>query len=230
MSFDRLQEGYSSVAKGFIRQRRNLIVTSLILIVAQYANVEIEQLNFFGNVAKLSRTIPLTLLVWIVFVYFLLRYIQYFHDLDDKSLSNTIGFRFHQTLNGALVRRYAAAYEEAASKFAEAPIAEKVPPQVSVHRMSTFGCAGTVSYYVKIKSDLGEIITKQIGHESFHLLFKDVVALRVGTFIESVVLYRFFTEYYLPLVLAAIAALSPVWTPLFDVMFRPSTSWLNEDV
>lgn len=69
---------------GFIRQRRNLIVISLVTLFAQYADVTLSQLNVFGNVITIGHPIAIRAVLWIAWFYWLVRYFVYYHDVGDK--------------------------------------------------------------------------------------------------------------------------------------------------
>lgn len=79
------KEGYvalesSEIREGFIRQRRNLIVISLLLLFSQFSGgLLLKELNVFGNKTTLTNPIELETLLWFGFYYLLLRYYQYFH-------------------------------------------------------------------------------------------------------------------------------------------------------
>lgn len=72
------------VRQGFVRQRRNLIGISLVLLLYERLGIVIETINIFGNIARISNPSSLLVLLWIAWIYFLVRYYQYFRDVGDK--------------------------------------------------------------------------------------------------------------------------------------------------
>ena len=71
--------------ESFIRQRRNLLVTGIILFLISFAGIEIdENLAIFGNKFTIIDPIVIYICVWLMLFYFLLRYIPYFFDLEAE--------------------------------------------------------------------------------------------------------------------------------------------------
>jgi hypothetical protein len=73
---------------GFIRQRRNLILASLVLAFAQGAHLTILKLSFFGAEGTIDApvsTVPFLLVLWL---YFLWRYWQAFNAVGRKPTMN----------------------------------------------------------------------------------------------------------------------------------------------
>ena len=60
------------MTEGFLRQRRNLILSSLILFFVYYAEVEIEKLSFFGVELKdFGNPEAAVEGIWLIYGYFL---------------------------------------------------------------------------------------------------------------------------------------------------------------
>ena len=73
--------------EAFIRQRRNLLLTSIIVFLINFAGIEIaEQVTIFSTKFTVNNPIVIYISSWIILFYFLLRYIQYYNELnyDDK--------------------------------------------------------------------------------------------------------------------------------------------------
>lgn len=70
--------------QGFVRQRRNLMIVSLVLLFVEAAELTINEVNVFGNRLVLKNPAIVTYALWIGFAYWLWRYSVYFHDLGDK--------------------------------------------------------------------------------------------------------------------------------------------------
>jgi len=69
--------------EAFIRQRRNLLLTSIIVFLINFAGIEIgEQTTIFGTRFTVNNPIVIYISSWIILFYFLLRYIQYYNELD----------------------------------------------------------------------------------------------------------------------------------------------------
>ncbi len=76
------------MSEGLVRQRRNLISVSCILIFLKFAGVEISKLTFLGmDFGKLGNPSALYLVIWVFYWYFLSRYYQYFSQEGRGRLS-----------------------------------------------------------------------------------------------------------------------------------------------
>ena len=71
--------------EAFIRQRRNLLLTSAIVFLINFAAIEIDkQIIFFGTKLTINNPIVIYISIWIILFYFLIRYIQYYNELDPN--------------------------------------------------------------------------------------------------------------------------------------------------
>lgn len=80
-----------SMESGLLRQRRNLISISSILIVYDFADIKIEQVGWMGNSIEVGNPAALSLIIWIVWLYFLLRYYQYWSSEKDAKVLDDLG-------------------------------------------------------------------------------------------------------------------------------------------
>lgn len=69
---------------GFVRQRRNLILVSLVLLFAQLHSVTFLKFSLFGTDLGIEKPVNPELYIWIAFFYLLWRYYVYFHDEGEK--------------------------------------------------------------------------------------------------------------------------------------------------
>src|SRR5688572_4338476 len=74
----------SDVRAGFVRQRRNLNVTSLGLVLLVTAGISLKEISILGNTFELKRPEALPAAFWLAWAYFLVRYYQYLRDLQDS--------------------------------------------------------------------------------------------------------------------------------------------------
>ena len=71
--------------EAFIRQRRNLLVTSLIVFLISYSGIELSnQVIIFGTKFNIQNPLVIYFTIWMMLFYFLLRYIQYFNELNSE--------------------------------------------------------------------------------------------------------------------------------------------------
>lgn len=71
---------------GLLRQRRNLISISSVLIVYDFAEIKIKQVGWMGTSIEVGNPTALSLIVWIVWFYFFLRYYQYWASEKDANV------------------------------------------------------------------------------------------------------------------------------------------------
>lgn len=82
------------MGEGLLRQRRNLIITSVLLWVMKYGGVTFTKFSFVGFDIQFKNPNVLILSIWISFAYFLFRYYQYFSDEGIKKLQNVFIIAF----------------------------------------------------------------------------------------------------------------------------------------
>lgn len=74
----------NALQEGFIRQRRNLMVISLILLFAETSKLSLHKLNVFGNELAIDNPMTVNVALWIAFGYWLWRYYSYFNVIGEK--------------------------------------------------------------------------------------------------------------------------------------------------
>ena len=72
---------------GLLRQRRNLMVTSLIIILLSFGGVKIEEVGALGTKLVFQRKDALYLGIWVIYAYFFFRYYQYVREEPDLGIS-----------------------------------------------------------------------------------------------------------------------------------------------
>ena len=81
---------------GLLRQRRNLIITCVLLWVMKYGGVSFSKFSLAGFDIVFKNPNVLILSIWIAFAYFLCRYYQYFSDEGIDKLQRIFGEAFEQ--------------------------------------------------------------------------------------------------------------------------------------
>lgn len=79
----------NEIRDGFIRQRKNLIAISLLLVFAETSGIEINKINLLGNEVSLKNSNIVYIVLWVALFYWFVRYYQYFRDLNDKGFKTT---------------------------------------------------------------------------------------------------------------------------------------------
>jgi hypothetical protein len=66
----------------FFKQRRNLLIISLVLFIISFAEINFQNLSFGGAKVQIGNPIVIYILIYIVFIYMFIRYIHYYGELD----------------------------------------------------------------------------------------------------------------------------------------------------
>lgn len=62
------------IYEGFVRQRRNLMVMSVVLLLVESADVRFSELNLLGTKFTIENPDVINLGLWVAFLYWLYRY------------------------------------------------------------------------------------------------------------------------------------------------------------
>lgn len=80
---------------GLLRQRRNLILVSSVLLLFDFANVTVTKVSVMGTELLVGNAKVLIYFAWAIWGYFLLRYYQYLHEEKDLGISAGIKSQFN---------------------------------------------------------------------------------------------------------------------------------------
>jgi len=83
------------VADNLLRQRRNLVVLSSLLVVFNFSDITITKVSILGTELLVGDPTRLAIFVWVAWAYFLVRYYQYWREIPDKSLVKSFLGRFN---------------------------------------------------------------------------------------------------------------------------------------
>jgi len=83
------------IRESFVRQRRSLIAVSLVLLFYLTSGLQIKSVNVFGTDLVITSPLKIAIVMWVCWIYFLLRYYQYFRDTPDKGFAIAYGARMH---------------------------------------------------------------------------------------------------------------------------------------
>lgn len=70
----------TDMSAGMLRQRRNLLGISVFMPIYLYSGAKMYKISFLGNEAKIENPEIITYSLIAMFLYFLLRYYQYFNE------------------------------------------------------------------------------------------------------------------------------------------------------
>lgn len=170
-----------------LRQRRNLLVTSLVLITIKLAGAQItNKLSISGAEITFSQPERIILGVWILWFYFVLRYLQYLHDEPDFGIRKTMALRIQAWFN-------------------------KIPREANDQEDRTVKWTSLLCWTLSKPEWPGGRPQETIIPVKWHLRF----SLTVGAFVYTAIRTPRFTDYVLPLVIAALPPAITVWDLLY---------------
>jgi len=193
----------SDIAEGFVRQRRNLIVMSVVVFFAQYVGLDFKTISFLGNTADITDTGSVMSFLWILLVYWLARYIGYFYDLGDKDIKAALYRRRTMLIGRAFLNK-------SVPRLARNELEGKYPLLASKkvrHKVTVSGATPTLWSLFSLEVDKRYLIKSlDSGAENrfsitTEIPFIKVVILNIWTLLGIIFLTRLFTEYLLPFVL-----------------------------
>lgn len=182
--------------ESFFKQRKNLIACALLVSFINVAGGELKKLNLLGNEIVFSnpRVIPIAL--GISLVYFLIRYVQYAHDVHDKGFRTRFLERASKHMERYLLKRQ---FQDEASEF-------RNPYQdihdVKVHQFIIWDeNIASNNAFMSICGVQGGVIVEDT------LMFSHVEVVRpfLLGFLYIIFRTRLATDYLFPLFLAAFA-------------------------
>lgn len=198
------------IREGFVRQRRSLIAVSLALLFYQTTGVVVERLSLFGNEVVLRDPSAASIVLWVAWVYFLVRYYQHFHDTPSKGL-----WAAHHDRLQMHVKRLASAQFEKECRAEQAR--GELSGQIDFTRIdpSVMGRKGG-AWEIRVRAP-----KLKPGANPSHPNPQHEVLIRVGgsplrlaqirASLHAAFHTRFLTEYYLPFVVAAVPPAFMLW-------------------
>lgn len=113
-----------SMNEGFIRQRRNLMISSIGLFLVSIGGITLDKkMSLMGAELHIANSLILYISLWGMYIYFFVRYFQYYLEIDDNlkdywikdhvdgsniitnerfslfgGIANLIGYLFHKVL------------------------------------------------------------------------------------------------------------------------------------
>ena len=76
--------------EAFVRQRRNLIIVSLVILFSEAIELKVEKVSAFGNEVLIGQPQTVTTALWVAAMYWLIRFYQYSRATHKGSLKNII--------------------------------------------------------------------------------------------------------------------------------------------
>lgn len=79
-----------AIRSGFERQRRNLILLGAAISFVELTGVKFEKINILGNEAVINQPDAIVMTMWLLLLYWLVRFLNYFHDLGDTGYKDDL--------------------------------------------------------------------------------------------------------------------------------------------
>ena len=120
---------------GFCRQRRNLMLISIALLLIHAADLKFTTINIFGNKATFQNQTIIHTALWIAWAYWLLRYHQYSRDIGDKGYEKTFKIRLNKKAEKAAQKKVKKSNEW--HRIKEASLEKKGGPPIAKDYITT---------------------------------------------------------------------------------------------
>jgi hypothetical protein len=196
---------------GFVRQRRNLMIVSLVLLFSEVADLQIEKLSAFGNELVIGKPYAINAALWVAGFYWLLRFYQYSRPKIAAMLLNTIHPYIQQNALPEGVKLLRAAHPEYLEPFENVP----ADPELSV---SNWTFRGHQPKYVDLQIELQKVASDgtnasvhRLGAHEVRIEGWALRKLQIRAWIYLVIHTRQFTELILPYVLFGLPLAYWVW-------------------
>jgi hypothetical protein len=204
------------IRRGFVAERRNLLLTSVVLFLVEYSDLRFEQINVLGNEAQLRDPNVIRSLIWIFCSYFAWRYYQHYQAIKDSSITDKYREKLYQFFLPIAHERYAQRYEPSSTYLDQKPSFNFTSAPYNLHRPwhATVTLTGRAGY----RLESGALAQDAQKVEEIDLHWRDLLwpHAKAGWFVLKNMWQ--FTEYYLPFFVALL--------PLFYVLFKTTrTTW-----
>ena len=201
----------SEVRTAFVRQRRNLIAISLVLLFAETTGIRVEHLDILGIAIELDSPKSVISWLWVGYVYWLLRFYQFFLSTPNKGVRAGFDSRLLPILT-----RFAKEKEEAESEELKSARLASQGRLVRLHNLGAFfvkdmprnSVTAQFNVITERTTSEGGNLFNEIPQKSYifsrRRLFFPVMRAALLTVINT----PLFSEYFLPF---AIALVPPIY-------------------
>ena len=198
----------SDLRDGFVRQRRNLIISSLVLTFAQASGLTITKLNIFGNEFDLAHPYSVITALWIATWYWAIRYYQYFTELKPLGIKSTYLEKFQSYIPSIALNKLKEKHPHLLSPPADAPNASvriELMDYVCYERRENYERA-TLATIVTVQAKDFESV-QEIGPIEIITMTKHLYKQKALSIFHVFFNTTKFTEYILPFLIFLLALL-----------------------
>lgn len=187
-------EAAHDLPAGLLRQRRGLMVVSLVLVFFHWGQVQIKQVSALGASVEIGRPEAVEHGLWLVWGYFLLRYYQYFRrEPRSARLRDWFDYR------NKSVTRYALRYCQPELDALDQKKYERSRTEATLLKESALRWQVAAKVPLSIPTGASKPIwEKRVGPLT-------VSWIRLQAAVAFAARATHFTDYWLPFVLAAVA-------------------------
>ncbi|MBI3479386.1 MAG: hypothetical protein HY016_03375 [Nitrosomonadales bacterium] len=184
----------------FVRQRRNLVLVSFVLLISLMFHVQLQKFNVLGNEFPFTEPHRASTMLWPLWLYWLIRYFQAFNEVGLQQLLSSFSGRFAMSIQNFVAARLKGGNADIYQQ------AQKTNPLGQL-RLTMVRTIGKYEYLFAV--DVYDNETKSgtgLGEQSMKLKGGEVFRLRIGTGLWVTVFTTAITEYILPFIIAAAPA------------------------
>jgi len=203
----------------FRRQRRNVMLVSLILVFYQTSGVVFKEINIFGNKLELTDPSQISIVLWIVWAYFFWEYFIYYRTVRERFTNF-----FHDKMDSLIKKKGIELFKKEVIANDKFP----VKPPYDFDKPALSGISVTAREWRYYKINIPDITVKNEESGDEHRIRNHSVDIKVPrlfwpaiiSFVSVVLTTRWFTEYYLPFFLAVLPILYLIIQATFNVQMK----------
>jgi hypothetical protein len=187
-------------SEGFVRQRRNLMLSSLILLFSEVTELTVEKLTLFGTELLIGKPQAVTMALWIATLYWALRYYQYSRAEYRGVLRQTVREHIHRICGPTALTQFLRENSELLAP----DEGTDIRPRVSI---SQYYVVGAHPKSLEVGLELDRTVSKQDSTHHQRLVDRRVelrgfnlMKLRIRGLTHSILHTTVFTELMLPYV------------------------------
>lgn len=187
---------------GFVRQRRNLLIVSLVLLFSEISSLSIEKLNVLGNELSIGEPRAVSGALWILGVYWLWRFYTYSRPRVANAISGTIYHRVEEICLPTAIATVLRLHPHFRERFGELPDLE---PKFEITNYTFYGqMRDYLDMEVEISKNAGtptRAISQSLGKTRLRITGSELASLRIRAWIHMIIHTQQFSDYLLPYVL-----------------------------
>jgi hypothetical protein len=208
-----MDDAVVSVTEGFVKQRRNLVAASLALIFYHTSGLVLEKLEIFGNTLNVRDPWLVSVVLWVAFGYFFLRYYQLFRDLGDKGIRSEYAGRLQSIVTRVAERKLRESYRSMDFGPSSQDIELKDINIAAIRKdRNQWEFRATES---KASHTARSLRPDPLQPPMLYVKGRSLRLAKVRAAFHVAFNTRLLTEYYLPFLVAAIPVLVAVWKRYF---------------